>query len=144
MKKLIFTLLILTVTSPLFSQTPARMMDGYLQFVAWNADGNFFFTDAEKDAYVNSITSFTPVVSAVVPEPYEVNLSTCIKFLDGRRAYSNLSDWLSCNTRAGLREKVKLLKQEYDQLADIDDVDKVDAISRYRWLKSYYKGLPAQ
>lgn len=125
----------------LHAQTPSRLTDGRIEFAIGKVFDQVVWNEREKSDLIASfvISPSTPVIvfSPLVPENYEINLSTCI------RQFENHSDFLACQTKKGLRKKLKGLRDSLQDSQDVGDNLAVrDFKERLEWIKSYGKGLP--
>lgn len=78
-------------------------------------------------------------------QPFEVNLSTCLVIvIDGKveLGFENYSDWMSCQTKAGLKRKVRKIRALIDSMSDLPAIDSKDLKERAGWVKAYYLALP--
>lgn len=134
--KYLIASIVLSFTASGFA-APARLVDSKPQFAVATVDGDPVFSSKEKDDEVatREAKGRTPVVVDVSPSATEITLSTTI----GR--FSNYSDFLACQTRAGLRRKYIELKVFLDVAQDLND-DFEDIRARIRWIKQYYQSLP--
>ena len=116
MKTLLFIPVLMLSVNLFAEPTPARFIEGRIEFTQY-------------DPRIGDFVIYTP-------QDYEINLSTCIS------GFENYSDWLSCQTRQGLRKKIKVMRSEFDSMADLPASERLDLRQRLSWLISYYLTLP--
>ena len=108
--------------------TPSRLVDSTVDF-------------SQRNEITGQYESFSPL-------DFEINLSTCIPYQgeDGKWLvkFENHSDWLSCQTRRGLKRKIRQLRQQFDSLSDFTAAERRDLRQRLDWLISYYQTLPSE
>jgi len=75
------------------------------------------------------------VKTVSLPSNIELNISTCVYKFD------NYSDFVSCKTKSGLKNKIIELKRMLNERVDFLDAETIDLQRRYDWLKSYYESL---
>lgn len=79
------------------------------------------------------------------PQDFEVNLSTTIVVIIDDKieiGFDNYSDWLSCQTRSGLRRKYRKIQATIDSFGALPASLAADLRERAGWLRSYYLSLP--
>ncbi len=122
MKKWIFILLLSGLTFNKASGATINITDGQPVF----------------EGYCASCT-----VSA--PQAYEVNLSTTlVVVINGKMelGFENYSDWLECQTKAGLLRKYRKFQAILDSYGSLPASLTTDLRERAGWLKAYYLSLP--
>jgi len=142
MRILLFFLLIASTSSMAFA-IPSRVADGVVQFAIADVSGRTAWTEAERDALIGvhgagSVTNYTPA-------SYEVNLSTCLVIIiDGKveEGFTNYTEWISCQTKPGLRRKIRRIRQLIDSMSDLPASETADLRQRAGWIRSYYNTLP--
>lgn len=90
-------------------------------------------------------TGYCASCTITAPQDYEVNLSTClVVVIDGKLelGFDNYSDWLDCQTKAGLRRKYRKLQAIIDSFGVLPAALTSDLRERAGWLRSYYLSLP--
>lgn len=123
--------------------TPARVLDGVLQFAISTVGGLPVFTQAEKDQAISENPGGNVV--DLTPQSFEVNLSTCLVVtIDGiaEENFKSYSEWLSCQTKAGLKRKIRKIRELIDSMSDLPLSESKDLKERAGWIKSYYQSLP--
>lgn len=121
MKKLFFASLLLFLSRGAHA-TPASISEGQVIFAAQDSQGNL-----------------------LTPTNWEVNLSTCLVIvIDGKieLGFDSYQDWIDCQTKAGLKRKIRKIRQLIDSMSDLPLVDSKDLKERAGWIKSYYQTLP--
>jgi len=142
MKKLILFSLSLLCLGWLHA-IPSRIADGKVQFVVANVSGIDAWSEAEKAQLIaqygsGNVTNYTPAA-------YEVNLSTCLVIIiDGQleEGFTNYTEWISCQTRPGLRRKIRKIRQLIDSMSDLPASETAELRQRAGWIRSYYNSLP--
>ncbi len=141
MKTIIFTSLILII-STVAQAIPSRINNGKVEFAIATVDG----FPAYSQQQINDLEAEKGVQAiSVTPATYEINLSTCLMVvIDGEveSGFANYSEWISCQTKAGLKRKVRKIRQLIDSMSDLPAADSKDLRERAGWLKSYYLSLP--
>lgn len=143
MKTWLFILLLCLGTFNMAFATPSRWRDGKIEFAVSTVGGAPAFSTAEQDAL--ALANPAGQVVAQVTQGFEVNLSTClIIYLDGNfvSGFANNTEFMQCQTKAGLKRKVMQLRDLIDAMSDLPASDSADFKSRAGWLKSYYQTLP--
>ena len=116
----------------LYAATELRIVDKKIEFATATVNDIVAWTVVEKDALVNQYKgTSTATVIYYSPSANEVNLSTCVK----------PHEYRTCQTKAGLIEKLKELKIEIDVYTDLKVAVPADLQHRYDWLKYYYGTL---
>lgn len=81
----------------------------------------------------------------IVPETWEINLSTTlVVIIDGKmeEKFENHDEWVSCQTKLGLKRKIRKIRALIDSMSDLPAADSKDLKERAGWLKSYFQSLP--
>lgn len=123
--------------------TPVRIVDGTPQFAISQVSGFPAWTQAEQDNLVATYGGGSIVLLA--PANYEVNLSTTLMvtidgFLEVR--FASYDEWISCQTRAGLKRKVRRIREMIDSMSDLPASESLELRQRAGWLRAYYLSLP--
>lgn len=117
-----------------FAQTPGRWRDGKIEFAIAKVGNDYAFNEDDKTFLITS--SPTAIVSLIVPNKDEINLSTC-----ALRFY-NWSDFNnSLNSKKILKEKIRDLRGQISNSDDFPKSETKDELERLDWLKSYYNSL---
>lgn len=150
MKILSAVFIILGSFAALSFATGSRVkMDGSVEFAMGKYGSQLLWTAQEIQDVQTALAIFSatsPVsVTLLTPADYEVNLSTClIVSIDGKNAvyFESYSDWILCQTKVGLKKKVRRIRALLDSMSDLPASDSKDLKERYGWIKSYYLSLP--
>ena len=134
----ILAVIIVFGLSSLAIATPAKVVDGTVMFPVATFNGQTVWTVAEKDdmvsRYNDKISSKSATVATLTPEDYEINIATIV----GR--FKSYSNFLSHQTKEGLKPKLLEFKQELDLLKDLGETNPT-LQRKYDWLKHYYGTL---
>ncbi|MEK7578258.1 MAG: hypothetical protein AAB456_00870 [Patescibacteria group bacterium] len=128
--------------SPAFA-TPVRIVDGIPKFAISQVSGFPAWTQAEEASLVEAHGGGNIV--ALVPANYEINLSTTLVIdIDGdiEIKFNSYTEWISCQTRRGLKRKIRKIRQLIDSLSDLPASESLELRQRAGWVKSYYQSLP--
>lgn len=123
--------------------TPVRIVDGIPKFAISQVSGFPAWTQAEEDSLV-TIHGSADIVP-LVPANYEINLSTTLVIsIDGEVEikFKSYTEWISCQTRAGLRRKIRKIRQLIDSMSDLPASESLELRQRAGWLKAFYTSLP--
>ena len=126
------------VQSTLLWSAESRLTDGKVEFAIATVDSEPVFNEMEKQTKIKDkeAKKKAPNVKTVsLPSNIELNISTCVYKFD------NYSDFVSCKTKSGLKNKIIELKRMLNERVDFLDAGTIDLQRRYDWLKSYYESL---
>lgn len=136
-------LLVLLAFSKLAWGTPVSVVAGKPNFAISDVSGHPAFTVAEQTmllaAYGGSAIPYTP-------QAFEVNLSTCLYYVgaDGEIliSFQNNDEWLSCQTKVGLKRFIRKVRILIDSMSDLPAADRVEINQRAGWVRAYFQTLP--
>ena len=83
--------------------------------------------------------------TATAPQDYEVNLATTLVIvINGKTelGFDNYSDWLECQTKAGLLRKFRKVQAVIDSYGSLPASLTSELRERAGWLRAYYLSLP--
>ena len=132
---------ILGFSSNLFAITPHVFIDGKVTYAVADVNGKICWTGKEKqdaiDHHNTNITSYTLVITNIIPTKFEINVATC----SGK--FSNHTDFVnSLSNKDALFEKIRTLKADYDLAVFLGDTNKIiDILQKLNALKEVYKSL---
>lgn len=132
MKKILFLFCLCFSAASIVRANPIAVVEGKPVFFV-------YASQAEKDFALS-----TGAID-MTAQPFEVNLSTCLVIvIDGKveLGFENYSDWMSCQTKAGLKRKVRKIRALIDSMSDLPAIDSKDLKERAGWVKAYYLALP--
>src|SRR3990167_7810407 len=116
---------------------PSRIVDGKIKYAIATINGEIAWDEAEKQSLVNKFEELggTTTVTTVnmLPTAAEIGVSTNVL------SFKNHSDYISCLTKSGLFQKIKILKDEYDFAVEINDDDKKNELKKkYEYMLQIY------
>lgn len=143
----LYSFLILTLSSILFA-AQSEFRDGRIVFVKQTVNGSPCWTDEECQKFDKVINDYNlktasdtiPIeIVTIVPEEFEVNLSTCVLKWKDWPQYKSIVD----GNKSLLLEKSVEVKKKRDDYSDFpESAEYIDYKQRYDWLKSFYESLP--
>lgn len=148
--RLLFAVFLLFIFGSAAHALEARIKDdGTVEFAISRIGTTPIWTTEEKNRVQTSINAFSatsPVtLPTLTPAAFEVNLSTClIIIVDGEIeiVFENYSDWIGCQTRAGLRRKIRKIRTLINSFSDLPASATAEIRERMGWVLSYYNTLP--
>lgn len=133
-----FILFILLFFGSFAHATQAKIEAGQVVFATATVNGDIAWTATRRDEmetdYNASVSSHSATVVNLQAANYEVSISTLLS------PFESYSEFLRCQTKAGLRIRLQDIKKELDLLSDLSDTDST-LQRKYDWLKEYYGTL---
>lgn len=142
MRKIVPIAILFFLGSRVYATTPFRFIandqGSHIDFATATVNG-FAVFDGDELSGVEKFERYkgrAVIIQNYVATDIEINISTCVL------KFSGAGDFVQCQTKQGIKNKIKDLRRQIDESSDFPNAETRDLRERLGWLRSYYQGLP--